>query len=191
MTLPPRSGVRAGHASPTTAASTKCASAARGVGAIRHNSDNPGTWAGVSGRYARGFRQGSWIRVSVGSPAEARVLLWKLQVAVKKFKPVLRRLSGPREDTEENRFSQSSCAASRTGSALTPARDRRRLLASLQLLQQPFRFASVGEGHARAEQRLERCPRVSRPAEPVERDGQVILNIGVFRSREVRGAQIC
>jgi hypothetical protein len=108
----------------------------------------------------------------------------------KKLKPVLRRLSGPREDTEENRFSQSFCAASRTGATSTPARDRRRLLASLQLLQQLFRFASVGERYARAEQRLEHCLSVSSPAEPVERDGQVILNIGVFRSREVRGAQV-
>src|SRR6266404_1867284 len=116
---------------------------------------------------------------------------WKLQVDVERFKPVLRRLSGPREDPEENRFSQSSCAASRTGAASTPARDRRRLLASLQLLQQLFRFGSVGERYARAEQRLEHCLSVSGPVEPVERDGEVILDIGVLRSREARRAQVC
>ena len=41
-----------------------------------------------------------------------------------------------------------------------------------------FRFGSVGARHSRAEQRLERCLSVGSPAEPVERDGQVILYAG-------------
>jgi hypothetical protein len=96
---------------------------------------------------------------------------WKLQVAVEKFKLVVRRLSRPREDTEENRLSQSSRRAPRTGATSAPAIDRRRSLASLQLLQQLIRFGSVGERHSRAEQRLEHCLSVGSPAEPAQGDG--------------------
>jgi hypothetical protein len=52
----------------------------------------------------------------------------------------------------------------------TRSRDRRRSLTLLQLLQQLFRFGSVGKRRARAEQCLEHCLGVGSPAEPVERD---------------------
>jgi hypothetical protein len=72
----------------------------------------------------------------------------------------------------------------------TPARDRRRPLAPLQLLQQLFGFGFVGERHARVEQLLDHRLSVGGPAEPVESHGQVILDIGAFWSRETCGTQV-
>src|SRR5207248_1952551 len=81
-------------------------------------------------------------------------------------------------------------ATLRTGAATAPPGDRPQPLASLQLLQQLFRFGLGGERRARAEQRLERCLSVSSPAEPAEGYGQVILDIGAFRGGQARGAEV-